>query len=1099
MASKRHLLLLSSLIASTAAQVESSGSTPEECLTSSSVVWAVLGTIMILLAISVGAYALWRYYWRSRKGEHLVLVTADAEKGDKFAFDNQAFKEGTPISRTLEANKLKGIKWPEFVSAQNGNAKTRSMDDSCVGQDPAKNIVPLRSHDFTGLGFNIYGNMRDGIYIKDVSHRGPAMESGRIQPGDRITSVRISFHHMVYEDALTILSYASPYEVQIETENGSGRVNSRPSTLLRNKQAPSSTPGERIVHPFFRSQSISDLTQISSKPPSKRTSMNSHHNTSHLSAHDPNDKPAVLEVTPTTVKQDKGHKFGVRVLPDMKPEGNHLTAAPQPVVLTIENEKQNSHMYFEHNKMQHKSHHENQAFDEIDLSDKSQAIDEPDCKTQRANTPSPTTNVKSIIAKGLQNLKGKLPHHKKQSSLDNTFAKQASTPPESCVIDMNPNTNNQRAEETIVTDRPEENKVETNAQHIMKTFLEKEKAHTADLKAPIPISVVNKTDSFSSTEGDGSKRSKRKAPAPPVTTDVELHAEPTENISSRDSDSEMGDSSSTTIELNSSHITVHHIPDDSDRRAASLGDLSKMTHDEVPAVSVLERAMSLELADGNSNPRDSKKRKAPHPPPDEMTLDEGSFAKEPRIEAGLGLASLKKASLFGTMEEAIQQTDEDSDSLISPTSGQSSPDIPEISDGDLVSSTPMKVSNVEIKTVLPKEEITNTVQTRTFIEIKEQEKPQPAQRTITETKIETIEITNARKLDTQDKENTMENGQDDVVENGHFIKDIIGDFSQEMNGEFSKGMNGVWHESAAVKETEQKPKDWELTESPAKDAYLTALNISVEDKPPDLPSSPPPNMNSFVTEIKVRNRLDDNDDEDEILDISDKDMTLLEQECDDSKIFKNGVYFTTDESLLMNGSMSPFSKSSLMSSPSETNRATPPSKIENFINNSKTTPDVNLSDEQILALKTSTNKLTSNLYKTNSESPSPNKRRIPSKSPSPSSGKSPLRGNISITSIKSSGSRIPVRAFSNNSSSSSSTASDTSSTSPRSISMIPDPKVRKSRKPDEPDQNQNARFSYSSSFTVSPINKSNVPSPERRYNGTNGTTESSVIMVDNQK
>ncbi|CAG2069379.1 unnamed protein product, partial [Timema podura] len=50
--------------------------------------------------------------------------------------------------------------------------------------------------------------MRDGIYIKDVLHRGPASESGRITPGDRIDSVRISFRHMVFEDALTILSYA---------------------------------------------------------------------------------------------------------------------------------------------------------------------------------------------------------------------------------------------------------------------------------------------------------------------------------------------------------------------------------------------------------------------------------------------------------------------------------------------------------------------------------------------------------------------------------------------------------------------------------------------------------------------------------------------------------------------------------------------------------------------------------------------------------------------------------------------------------------------------------------------------------------------------
>lgn len=76
--------------------------------------------------------------------------------------------------------------------------------------------------------------------------------------GDRIESIRISFRHMVFEDALTILSYASPYEVQLEVENGSS---SRPSTLLRNKRT-SVSPAERICHPFYRSQSISDISQV---------------------------------------------------------------------------------------------------------------------------------------------------------------------------------------------------------------------------------------------------------------------------------------------------------------------------------------------------------------------------------------------------------------------------------------------------------------------------------------------------------------------------------------------------------------------------------------------------------------------------------------------------------------------------------------------------------------------------------------------------------------------------------------------------------------------------------------------------------------------
>lgn len=54
-------------------------------------------------------------------------------------------------------------------------------------QYPPVTVVPLRSHDFTGLGFNICGNMRDGIYVKDVLHRGPASESGRIMPGISIS------------------------------------------------------------------------------------------------------------------------------------------------------------------------------------------------------------------------------------------------------------------------------------------------------------------------------------------------------------------------------------------------------------------------------------------------------------------------------------------------------------------------------------------------------------------------------------------------------------------------------------------------------------------------------------------------------------------------------------------------------------------------------------------------------------------------------------------------------------------------------------------------------------------------------------------------
>ncbi|XP_063241509.1 uncharacterized protein LOC134541775 [Bacillus rossius redtenbacheri] len=238
------------------------------CYSAGSVAGAVLGTALACACLAAAAYAFWRFYWRPRRARHLVLVT-DPENGkDDYAFDNPCFREGTPVGRTLPGEKDVGkldqkTRWsawsPLGVIVARGD-KRKALDDSFLAE-PQVNVVALRSHDFTGLGFNICGNMRDGIYIKDVLHRGPASESGRITPGDRIDSVRISFRHMVFEDALTILSYASPYEVQLEVENA---TSSRPSTLIRTKRMSGSNAafGDRICHPFYRSQSIADLAQI---------------------------------------------------------------------------------------------------------------------------------------------------------------------------------------------------------------------------------------------------------------------------------------------------------------------------------------------------------------------------------------------------------------------------------------------------------------------------------------------------------------------------------------------------------------------------------------------------------------------------------------------------------------------------------------------------------------------------------------------------------------------------------------------------------------------------------------------------------------------
>ncbi|XP_022329422.2 uncharacterized protein LOC111128213 [Crassostrea virginica] len=130
-----------------------------------------------------------------------------------------------------------------------------SLDDLCM--DPEIASCWLHSQDFVGLGFNIAGSMRDGIFVSQVHNRGPAVESGIFRVGDRIMSVTVSFENMVYEDALTILSYASPYPVKITLQKE-----------LPSKARERRSGHQRVVlnHPLYRSQSMDTLLKINKEP-----------------------------------------------------------------------------------------------------------------------------------------------------------------------------------------------------------------------------------------------------------------------------------------------------------------------------------------------------------------------------------------------------------------------------------------------------------------------------------------------------------------------------------------------------------------------------------------------------------------------------------------------------------------------------------------------------------------------------------------------------------------------------------------------------------------------------------------------------------------
>ncbi|XP_013778630.1 uncharacterized protein LOC106463176 isoform X2 [Limulus polyphemus] len=255
------------------------------CYSAGGVAGIVAATLIATVVFCcLAVVAVW-HFWKRRKVGGLnsqPLGTREQKQGgtSKYAFDNPYFRhdEIKGTTRGLKAGSMldevytnEDKVFPSKVTKpriskpnqlSDNSQKQRAVDDTCVGLKLERVLVPLRGHDFTGLGFNICGNMRDGIFVKDVLNRGPANESGKIKAGDRIVNVTVSFTSIVYEDALTILSYASPYDVQLEIEKTSEVAQPIVGTNAGRRQGSSSFNRQRLFHPLYRSQSIDDLTRI---------------------------------------------------------------------------------------------------------------------------------------------------------------------------------------------------------------------------------------------------------------------------------------------------------------------------------------------------------------------------------------------------------------------------------------------------------------------------------------------------------------------------------------------------------------------------------------------------------------------------------------------------------------------------------------------------------------------------------------------------------------------------------------------------------------------------------------------------------------------
>ncbi|XP_078033016.1 uncharacterized protein LOC144467902 [Augochlora pura] len=647
----------------------------DTCFGAGSVAGAVIGTFLTTILLLVVAALLYRQ-WRRHKGKHLVLVTDPEIVEEAYAFDNPCFKDVTvsTANRTREGvvSMASGgdtpgkdsVRWSTSwtslgLGSTNRNDKRKPLDDSYVGPKATKvSVVSLKSRDFTGLGFNICGNMREGIFVKDLLHRGPASESGRIHPGDRIVSVKISFRSMVYEDALTILSYASPYDVKLEVE--SGGTGSKPTTLLKKTVGPS---GARICHPLYRSQSIPELSQ--SKYVAKRLfivdpneSVNSSYSTMNSTLKSTKSTPINQYEKRQEEAKSNHQKFGIKVLPALdgtvhriENQNEHNTNLERRNSKKLDTEKHLSNTG--------KGFHAGEKKEEAQRQQNAQGLSTPKTRAEVSENHSVDVSAKD------------------ERDGDTSIHIPSEVPAEvhNAAIAARRNRKNssellspQKNAETVETD--DQKNVQKNKRKAPQP--PKGNSHETEQASPAKKDAaakghesrkedeINSITDYAESLTDYVKKVRDDTEKPNSRGDQKIEGLVIDaRHSESDTDSEI-QNNFTTIELNSADITIHRTPipetndDDEDdvyRKAASLGDLSKY---ECRTSATLERAQSLDMTDTGT-----KKRKAPLPPEDinESTEDLTKLDQMDTFDRRL----LKKSSEWGNLEDVVWRKKHDHD------------------------------------------------------------------------------------------------------------------------------------------------------------------------------------------------------------------------------------------------------------------------------------------------------------------------------------------------------------------------------------------------------------------------------------------------------
>lgn len=466
---------------------------------------------------------------------------------------------------------------------------------------------------------------------------------------------------MVYEDALTILSYASPYDVKLEVE--SGGIGSKPTTLLKKSVGPSAA---RICHPLYRSQSIPELSQ--SKSIAKRLfivdpndSINSNYSTMNSTLKSTKSTPN-SQIFEKCHDESKGnhYKFGIKVLPSL-----------DGTVHRIENQNEhNTNLERKHSKKLDTEKHLSNINEATRVGDKkeeaqcqqtSQVLQVSKGKNDTFELHNDTLNKSSKLSDTSIHVPSEVPTEVHNAAM----AARRNRKNSSELLNISKNidsievedSKNQQKNKRKAPPPPKSNNYDIECTSTMKKDSLTTKEY--DLRKEDEInSITDYTDSLS--EYIKKVRETTERIDPRVEEKVETliidgrHSE-------SDTDSEI-QNSFTTIELNSADITIHRTPvpetnndedeeDDVYRKAASLGDLSKY---ECRTSATLERAQSLDMTDTGT-----KKRKAPLPPEDinESTEDLTKLDQMDTFDRRL----LKKSNEWGNLEDVVWRKKQDSE------------------------------------------------------------------------------------------------------------------------------------------------------------------------------------------------------------------------------------------------------------------------------------------------------------------------------------------------------------------------------------------------------------------------------------------------------